>query len=181
MALTDYRLLVYVRLWDLLLASDTIADEFYEQNRIRLDDNTNRFTLVRDFDDPASFPKLWIFPGPNGSDSGHSARYQAGYDGGAMVDASQQYTVKLTFENADDFLTASPLIAEVRAAILRGGARLGGAGAGFGYVRLSGPSDSTIVIGPDPDIPGDTADRLVCTFTVNIAMNLTMGQLTGNS
>src|SRR5689334_7976949 len=110
MALVDYRLLVYVRLWDLLLDSATIEQEFYEQNRIRMDDQTNRLVLVRGFDDPASFPKLAITLGP-GSDSGHPAKYQAGYDGGTAVDVQQQYIVKLTFESPHELLTASPLIA----------------------------------------------------------------------
>lgn len=180
MALTDYRLLVYVRLWDLLLDSDTISEEFYEQNRLKLNTDDGTFLLVREFDDPAAYPKIGIYFG-NGNDGGHPGKYGAGYDGGAMVDVQQQYIVRLTFERPDDLVFASPLIAEARAAILRGGARLGGVSAGFGYVRLSGPTDSTILITPDEDNPGDVNDRLVCTFTVNIAMNLSMAQLTGNA
>jgi hypothetical protein len=64
----------------------------------------------------------------------------------------------------------------VRAAILRGGPRLGGASAGFGYVKLSGPAPATNDIGPDPETGG--AERLVCEFDVNVQMVLTIGQLT---
>lgn len=178
MALVDYRLLVYVRLWDLLLASPTVEEEFYEQNRIRIDAGDGTMEYVKHFDDPSAFPKIALYMG-SGTDSGHPAKYGAGYDGGAMVGVTQEYTVKLTFERSDDLLTASPLIAEVRAAILRGGARLGGEGAGFGYVRLSSPSQNTITVGPD-DETGE-ADRLVATFTFAVAMNLSMAQLTGNA
>jgi hypothetical protein len=174
-ALVDYRLLVYVRLWDLLLASGTNTAALKPLNRVRFDTSKGANKLVQVKSDPASFPKARIDLG-SGTDEGWPERYAAGYDVGVIVPVTQDYIVTLTFDKPE-ILIASPLIAEARASILRGGPRLGGASAGFGYVRRAGASVSTNTVGPD-EVTGGT-NRLVSTFTVSVAMNLTIGQLCG--
>lgn len=171
----DYRLEVYARLWVLFLLSADNAAAFAPLNRVRFDEVKGARKAVAVKADAASFPKVGIYYG-NGNDEGWPDRYSGGYDPGVIVPVSQDYIFRLTFDKPE-IVVASPLIAEARASILRGGPRLGGAGAGLPYVRRSGAAPTTHEIGPDENTGG--TNRLVSTFTISVLMNLTIGQLCG--